>query len=134
MENKMDDNKTVLDAENNDEIVKEEIHYKEMSPTRMVVRRFFRSRLSLVGVIMLAALFAFSFIGPPIMHMFGYQWSETETDLTGAVKRATKELGIMIAESEEFKTLKEAEEIQLAVALFCCIVACLVMLGGLFLC
>ena len=37
------------------------------------------------------------------------------------------------AELQE-KLDKRAEEIQLAVALFCSIVACLVMLGGLFLC
>ena len=60
--------------------VVEEVHYKEMSPVRMVVRRFFRSRLSLVGVIMLLSLFALSFLGPPVLHAFGYEWSETQTD------------------------------------------------------
>ena len=61
-----------------------------MSPARMVVRRFFRSRLSMVGVVMLVALFAFSFIGPPALHMFGYQWAETDTDLTPTTKTATQ--------------------------------------------
>lgn len=70
------------------ELVEEEVHYKEMSPARMVMRRFFRSSLSLVGVVMLLALFAFSFLGPPILHMFGYEWEETETDHTPTVKRA----------------------------------------------
>ena len=65
-----------------------EVHYKEMSPTQMVMRRFFRSRLSLVGLIMLVALFVFSFAGPPVMHLFGYQWYETDTDRTPTVKRA----------------------------------------------
>ena len=37
---------------------------KLMSPTRMVVRRFFRSRLSIVGLIMVVSLFLFSFVGP----------------------------------------------------------------------
>ena len=32
---------------------------KLMSPMRMVLRRFFRSKLSVAGIIMLAALFAF---------------------------------------------------------------------------
>ena len=32
-----------------------------MSPTRMVVRRFFRSKLSIVGLIMVVGLFLFSF-------------------------------------------------------------------------
>ena len=63
-----------------------EIHYKELSPIRMVTRRFFRSRLSLVGVIMLLTLFAFSFLGPPVMYMFGYEWEETETDHNPTVK------------------------------------------------
>ena len=35
-----------------------------MSPTRMVVRRFFRSRLSIIGLIMVVGLFLFSFVGP----------------------------------------------------------------------
>ena len=100
MENKMDENNVVLESENNEELVQEEIHYKEMSPVRMVVRRFFRSRLSLFGVIMLAALFVFSFLGPPVMHMFGYQWDETETDLTGAVKRSIYELDVKTTDPE----------------------------------
>ena len=83
-----------------EETFEEEIHYKEMSPARMVARRFFRSRLSLIGVILLLALFAFSFIGPPVMHLFGYQWSETETDLTPTVKRATTELKVTTKDSE----------------------------------
>ena len=83
-----------------EEAFEEEIHYKEMSPARMVARRFFRSRLSLIGVILLLALFAFSFIGPPVMHLFGYQWMETETDLTPTVKRATTELKVMTTDSE----------------------------------
>ena len=96
----MDENNVVLESENNEELVQEEIHYKEMSPVRMVVRRFFRSRLSLFGVIMLAALFVFSFLGPPVMHMFGYQWDETETDLTGAVKRSIYELDVKTTDPE----------------------------------
>lgn len=37
---------------------------KLMSPTRMVLRRFFRSKLSIVGLVMLAALLLFCWIGP----------------------------------------------------------------------
>ena len=40
-----------------------------MSPTRMVVRRFFRSKLSIVGLIMVISLFAFSFLGPLVYGM-----------------------------------------------------------------
>ena len=37
-----------------------------MSPTRMVVRRFFRSKLSILGLIMVIGLFLFSFLGPVV--------------------------------------------------------------------
>ncbi len=52
---------------------------KLMSPTRMVLRRFFRSKLSLVGIIMLASLFIFCWLGPVVYQ----RWEETETDRTG---------------------------------------------------
>ena len=85
----MEDNKNKIEpadvSESNDEVT---VYYKEMSPMMMVARRFFRSRLSVVGVVLLAALFAFAFLGPPVLHMFGYQWSETETDHTPTLKRA----------------------------------------------
>ena len=101
MENKMEENKNVeLGAELKEELVEETVHYKEMSPTRMVVRRFFRSRLSLVGVIILASLFLLAFIGPPIVHMFGYQWSETETDHTPTQKRSIMELAVKTTDAE----------------------------------
>ena len=100
LEKTMEENKNTELEVKNEELVEEEVHYKELSPTRVVVRRFFRSRLSLVGVIMLAVLFAFAFIGPPVMHMFGYQWSETETDHTPTEKRAIKELNVKTTDAE----------------------------------
>ena len=108
----MDENNVVLEAENQEELFEEEIHYKEMSPTRMVVRRFFRSRLSLFGVIILALLFMFSFIGPPLIHACGYQWAETETDHTPTWKRATSELDVKTtdAEGNEYSVIVFVEE------------------------
>ena len=47
-----------------------------MSPTRMVVRRFFRSRLSIIGLIMIVALFLFCWIGPLVYD----NWGQSETD------------------------------------------------------
>ena len=47
-----------------------------MSPTRMVVRRFFRSKLSVVGLIMIVALFLFCWVGPIVYT----QWGETTQD------------------------------------------------------
>jgi len=37
---------------------------KVLSPTRMVLKRFFRSRLSVVGLVILIVMFLFSFVGP----------------------------------------------------------------------
>lgn len=54
---------------------------KLMSPFRMVVRRFFRSKLSIVGIVILAVLFLFAWFGPVCYSA----WGETETDRTGRV-------------------------------------------------
>ena len=53
--------------------------YKEMSPLRLVARRFFRSRLSIVGLVMIAALFLFSYLGPVVYN----RWGEGEIDENG---------------------------------------------------
>ncbi|MBQ1210668.1 MAG: ABC transporter permease [Clostridia bacterium] len=58
-----------------------------MSPTRMVVRRFFRSKLSLIGLAMVVGLFLFSFVGPLIYT----QWGEIELDESGKVEYAVSE-------------------------------------------
>lgn len=56
-----------------------------MSPTRMVLRRFFRSKLSIAGIIMLAALLIFCWLGPVVYT----RWGETETDRTGMTNTTT---------------------------------------------
>ena len=58
-----------------------------MSPTRMVVRRFFRSRLSIIGLVMVVGLFLFSFVGPLIYT----QWGEIELDESGKTQYAVSE-------------------------------------------
>lgn len=63
----------------------EEPHDKNvrlMSPTRMVVRRFFRSKLSILGLIMVIGLFLFCWVGPLIYT----QWESGEADYTGKLK------------------------------------------------
>lgn len=58
-----------------------------MSPTRMVVRRFFRSKLSIIGLIMVVGLFLFSFVGP-----FVYtKWGEIELDESGKTEYSVTE-------------------------------------------
>lgn len=49
-----------------------------MSPGRMVARRFFRSKLSIVGLALIIGLLLFSWVGPLIYT----KWGETETDYT----------------------------------------------------
>lgn len=61
---------------------------KLMSPMRMVMRRFFRSKLSIAGIVMLAALFLFCWLGPVVYH----KWGETETDRTGANDYGTPQI------------------------------------------
>jgi len=47
-----------------------------LSPTRMVIRRFLRSKLSIAGLVMLAVLFLFCWFGPVVYT----RWGETESD------------------------------------------------------
>lgn len=63
---------------------------KLMSPTRMLLRRFFRSKLSIAGIVMLVALFAFCWVGP----LFYNAWGETETDRVGRAEYADYELDV----------------------------------------
>ncbi len=48
---------------------------KVLSPGKTILKRFFRSKLSVIGLSILVFLFAFSFIGP-----FISPWGEQETD------------------------------------------------------
>lgn len=56
-----------------------------LSPTRMVIRRFFRSRLSIIGLCMLIFLFAFSWLGPVVYN----RWGEIEVDRVGRMEYET---------------------------------------------
>lgn len=67
------DNTAVVDDEPLDKNV------KLMSPMRMVVRRFFRSKLSIIGLIMILSLFIFCWAGPLI-------WTESPSELDQSVK------------------------------------------------
>ena len=70
--------------------IKEATHeesLKLMSPMQMVLRRFFRSKLSIIGLVMIVALFLFCWVGP----LF-YTTSPTEIDKDGKVEYASKEI------------------------------------------
>ena len=73
-----------------------------MSPTQMVLRRFFRSKLSIIGLIMVIGLFLFSFVGPLFVADLGTvnengsvvydtndgKWGEIELDESGKTEYA----------------------------------------------
>ncbi len=85
-----------------DENFSEENTYQQMSPFRLLLRRFFRSKLSIVGLIMVIGLFLFAFLGPVIYD----KWGETEQDLTGVLK---------IEDSDYFLSDPKGEEVHFLV-------------------
>lgn len=56
--------------------------YKEMSPLQMVGRRFFRSKLSIVGLIMIVFLILFSFLGPVVYDKWGEETVDRQEIIT----------------------------------------------------
>ena len=75
-----------------------------MSPTRMVVRRFFRSKLSIVGLIMVVGLFVFSFLGPLVYT----EWGEIELDEIGKTEYSISETTYTV-NGEEY-TIRQTTE------------------------
>ena len=80
---------------------------KLMSPTQMLLRRFFRSRLSIIGLIMVVGLFLFCFVGP----LFYTQWGETDLDKSGKTKYASSET-VYVVDGVEY-TLRQTTETSL---------------------
>ena len=56
-----------------------------MSPTQMLLRRFFRSKLSVLGLVMVISLFLFCFAGPLVYN----KWGETDLDKSGKTDYAS---------------------------------------------
>ena len=77
-----------------------------MSPTRMVVRRFFRSKLSIIGLIMVIGLFIFSFLGPVVYNT----WGEIELDESGKKQYATSDFTTVGADGTEIKVMQTTEK------------------------
>lgn len=76
-----DGNDPLVNEEKKENNNKDEQNYKEMSPMRLIVRRFFRSKLSIVGLVMVVFLFLFAFAGPLVLRVVGYgstwtDWSD----------------------------------------------------------
>ena len=78
---------------------------KLMSPTMMVVRRFFRSKLSIVGLIMVVGLFLFSFLGPVVYN----RWGEIELDRSGKLDYAASNVTFTAENCETYELIQVAE-------------------------
>ncbi len=76
-----------------------------MSPTRMVVRRFFRSKLSIIGLIMVVSLFLFSFVGPLVYT----EWGEIELDESGKTEYSISETTYTV-NGEEYTVRQTTEK------------------------
>lgn len=82
---------------------------KLLSPTQMVLRRFFRSKLSIIGLVMIVGLFLFSFVGPLFFADLGTKnemgvieydpndgkWGEIELDESGMIEYTTEEYTVV---------------------------------------
>lgn len=97
--------------ENEPEKMVEEIsNVKQMSPTKLVFRRFFRSKLSVVGLVIVLGLVIFSFFGPWILKLLDkidflniiHIWGEVEPDQSGSVVLNESQLKFTVG-GEEFK-------------------------------
>lgn len=82
-----------------------EENYKQMSPMKLIFRRFFRSKLSIVGLVILVFLFLFAFLGPVIYN----KWGETEVDRTQVAQIYTEEKKVINEYGEEITIIQEIE-------------------------
>lgn len=89
------------------ELVEKQQTYKEMSPIQLVLRRFFRSKLSIVGLAMIVFLFIFSFIGPFVFN----RWGEGSVDRTEVIISSSTEYTFVDTVTGENVTVTEVVEI-----------------------
>lgn len=61
-----------------------------LSPGRMVARRFFRSKLSIIGLVLIIGLLVFSWFGPVVYN----KWGETETDNAATITYEYNEITV----------------------------------------
>lgn len=84
---------------------------KVLSPGALVMKRFFRNRLAVLGLIMLITMFVFSFIGGIVMP-YGqaeqfYTTTYLDKEYVGVVRN--EDLRYAVAEGEEFSTIMQAQ-------------------------
>ena len=87
---------------------------KVLSPGMMVVKRFFRNRIAVVGLVILAFMFVFSFVGglltPYKENQQFYRYDIQNKEFAGAVKNS--EYRYVSAEGEKFESIIQARFIK----------------------
>lgn len=74
---------------------------KALSPMATVAKRFFRSKLSIIGLVTIVVLFIFSFLGP----LFS-PWGQTDTDFSNEDASISGSMFSFIVEDEEGKEVE----------------------------
>ena len=103
LENEVSDETAVVEEEATESIADS---VKALSPTRLVLKRFFRSKLSIVGLVLIISLFLFSFLGP-LFSPYGETEIDYETDRMNIV---VTEFTYQVPVYEEDGTLKLDED------------------------
>ncbi len=109
----MEENKTLEVQETTDTELPLDKNVRLMSPTQMLLRRFFRSKLSILGLVMVIGLFVFCFGGPLVYT----QWDQTTPDKSGktvyASSEATYEVnGVEYVVRQTLETTQEDNSLQ----------------------
>lgn len=97
----------VLESKDTNEEETPQIIYKQMSPGRLVMRRFFRSKLSIVGLVMIGFLFVFSFLGPIVFR----QWGEIDVDQSTGKTIITETIYEYEVDGEKFEMVLVFEKV-----------------------
>ena len=91
----------------------DERRVKVLSPGAMVAKRFFRNRIAVVGLAILAFMFLFSFLGgvlnPYRQDQLFYTTTYQKKDFAGAVKN--EETRFMAAEGQKFHSIIQAQAV-----------------------
>ena len=91
----------------------DERRVKVLSPGAMVAKRFFRNRIAVVGLAILAFMFLFSFLGgvlnPYRQDQLFYTTTYQKKDFAGAVKN--EETRFMAAEGQKFDSIIQAQAV-----------------------
>lgn len=111
----MSDKNLEVTANNNSETevysLNDDRRVKVLSPSALVVKRFFRNRLAVLGLIMLVSMFVFSFLGG-LISPYGqdeqfYRYESQMKEYAGAVEN--KEFRYMSAEGQKFDSVLQAK-------------------------